>query len=229
MTDHDRVRLLFGPYRTPRFKYGDVVFCEKRGSVKIVGLTNALIPWPKCRTGKRSRAIILHGALADAVRREAALAVAHWWGVGLFTVWKWRKALGVGPITAGTRRLKHDYALEPAITAARARAWAKAGDAVRRRKIADSRRGKPRPPHVIEALRRANTGRKLSIKTRVKMSLVHHLRGTWPPKAGKPWKKWEDRLLRNLPVIEVARRTRRTLKAVYARRKVLRLPDGRAR
>jgi hypothetical protein len=47
------------PYQTPRFHYGDVVKCEMRGDVKIVCLTAARIPWPKCRTGKRSRAIIL--------------------------------------------------------------------------------------------------------------------------------------------------------------------------
>jgi hypothetical protein len=39
----DRFKLLFGPYRTPRFRYGDVVFCEMRGEVKIVGLTNGPI------------------------------------------------------------------------------------------------------------------------------------------------------------------------------------------
>jgi hypothetical protein len=67
MTEKDRFKLLFGPYRTPRFKYGDVVTCEIRGDVKIVGLTAARIPWPKCRSGKRSRAIILYGALAEGV------------------------------------------------------------------------------------------------------------------------------------------------------------------
>jgi hypothetical protein len=28
----DRHRLLFGPYRTPVFKYGDVVICDVRGT-----------------------------------------------------------------------------------------------------------------------------------------------------------------------------------------------------
>jgi hypothetical protein len=43
-------------YRTPRFEYGEVVTCEMRGDVKMVGLTAARIPWPKCPTGKRCRA-----------------------------------------------------------------------------------------------------------------------------------------------------------------------------
>ena len=44
MTERDRFKLSFGPYRTPRFEYGDIVFCEMRGEVKIVGLTNGRIP-----------------------------------------------------------------------------------------------------------------------------------------------------------------------------------------
>lgn len=55
MTNDDRFKLLFGPYQTPRLKYGDVVTCEVRGRVKIVGLTEARIPWPKGRKGKRPR------------------------------------------------------------------------------------------------------------------------------------------------------------------------------
>jgi hypothetical protein len=38
--------LLFGPYATPRFKYGRKVRCLMRGTVKIVGITDARIPWP---------------------------------------------------------------------------------------------------------------------------------------------------------------------------------------
>jgi hypothetical protein len=92
MHDVDRVKLL-GRYRTPRFRYGDVVTCEMRSDMKIVGLSNARIPWPKGRTGKRSQALILYGALANAVRRESAVAVAYWFGGGKFTVWRWRKAI----------------------------------------------------------------------------------------------------------------------------------------
>src|SRR5580700_6017768 len=62
MNDIDRFKLL-GNYRTPRFKYGDVVACEIRGDVKSVGLTDARIPWPKCRSGKCARAIALYGDL----------------------------------------------------------------------------------------------------------------------------------------------------------------------
>ncbi|HKB38007.1 MAG TPA: hypothetical protein VKD72_16285 [Gemmataceae bacterium] len=50
MTDADRLRLLFGPYRTPVFQSGDDAFCELRGDVILCGLTDAPIPWP---TGKK--------------------------------------------------------------------------------------------------------------------------------------------------------------------------------
>jgi hypothetical protein len=78
MHEHDRFKLLFGPYRTPRFHYGDVVTREIRGDAKVVGLAADRIPWPRCRTGERCRAIILYGALAEAVRRESAQATLHW-------------------------------------------------------------------------------------------------------------------------------------------------------
>jgi hypothetical protein len=112
----DRVRLRFGPYRTPRFRYGDVVFCERCGEVAVCGLSAARIPWPTCRRGK-GRAIILCADLVDAVRRESSIAVQYWWGVGRETVWRWRKALGVEARTAGTRAIMIAYAKEPRMTA----------------------------------------------------------------------------------------------------------------
>jgi hypothetical protein len=60
------------------------------------------------------------------------------------------------------------------------------------------------------------------------MSAANRRRGTRPPKAGRPWSVREDELVRGLPAPEVARRTGRALAAVYGRRRVLGLPDGRA-
>jgi hypothetical protein len=42
----DRFKLLFGPYRTPPFRYGQRVTCQVRGLVVVCGLTDASIPWP---------------------------------------------------------------------------------------------------------------------------------------------------------------------------------------
>jgi hypothetical protein len=47
--DTDRFRLLFGPYRTPPFRYGQRVLCDVRGLVVVCGLTDASIPWLVCR------------------------------------------------------------------------------------------------------------------------------------------------------------------------------------
>jgi len=74
-TDEDRFKLLFGPYRTPVFKYGDDAFCALHGDVILCGLTAARLPWPigkKRQKGSRARSIVLYGALAEAVRRESA-------------------------------------------------------------------------------------------------------------------------------------------------------------
>jgi len=68
-----------------------------------------------------------------------------------------------------------------------------------------------------------------SAEARAKMSAAHKRRGTRPPKAGRPWTAEEEALLRRLPPAEAARRTGRTLKAVYAWRRVLGEPDGRRR
>jgi hypothetical protein len=44
VNDADRFRLL-GKYRTPRFRYRRIIFCEVRSDIRIVGLTDAPIPW----------------------------------------------------------------------------------------------------------------------------------------------------------------------------------------
>jgi hypothetical protein len=73
VTDPERLKLLlllFGPYRTPRFRYGQAVFCEARGEVSICGLTDARIPWPIGKRGQgRSLVVVLD--LAKAVRLAA--------------------------------------------------------------------------------------------------------------------------------------------------------------
>ena len=162
MGDAHRLRLLFGPYETPALRYGEDASCEVRGGVEIVGLAGAPIPWPVGKRGRQRFLVVYHG-LADAVRRESAQAVAYWWGVTSQTVGVWRKALGVGALTEGTRRLKRDHALEPGIVAAREKAVSEASDPERRRKIAEARRGKPRPRHVVEAMTR---GRVEAVKKR---------------------------------------------------------------
>src|SRR5262249_2365320 len=149
---------LLGSYATPAFDYGDVVECARRGDVRIVGLSEAPIPWPIGQTlpKGRARALVLYGALARAVRRESAEAVAYHWGVTAQTVTAWRKALDVGQCNEGTTALKRER-LAPALQKTRQAARPTLSSPERREKIAASNRGKARPAHVVEAMRKGRT------------------------------------------------------------------------
>jgi hypothetical protein len=218
---------LLGKYRTPTFRYGQRVDDERRGEVRIVSLSAGRIPWPIGRKG-RAQTLVLYRDLATAVRRESLTAVRYWWGVGASAVRRWRRALGVLPINEGTRARKVAYgkskAHRPAIDAMLAVDW----DAERRAKVGSSRRGKPRPKHVLQALLKANVGRKLSAEHRRKMSEAHKRRGTRPPWLNKAWAKWEDEAVRTLPPAEAARKTGRTLPAVWSRRHELGMRSRRS-
>src|SRR5262245_26275897 len=124
MTHHAHTPL--GTYSTPLFRYGQVVTGAIPGDAEIVGLSQGLIPWPigKKRTGKtkRQRFLILYDALVDAVHQESASAICYRWGVGMDTVRRWRRALGVGGNTEGTLKLKSSVHAEH-LKDARAAAW----------------------------------------------------------------------------------------------------------
>ena len=182
MDDSERFRLL-GTYRTPRFRLGQTVRCEVRGEVVAPDLSDGPIPWSVGRR-RPNQALVVYQGLARAVRKEAALAVAHWWGVHRQTVWAWRKALRVGPSTEGTARLRHDWGLEPHAARGREAARDKARDPARREKIAAARRGKPRPPHVVEAVAAAHRGTRHTEEARRKMSEAHRRRRGTAPAAG---------------------------------------------
>jgi hypothetical protein len=102
-----------------------------------------------------------------------------------------------------------------------------ASDPGRNAKIAADHKGRPKPPHVIEALRQANRGREASARTRRKMSEAQRRRQAVPVPR-RPWKPWEDELLTALPDEEVARRTGRREEAVRSRRARLVIPAPRA-
>jgi hypothetical protein len=218
-------RHLLGTYRTPRFSYGSAVMCEVRGEVIITGLTSARIPWPIAkRPGSRGRTLAVYGDLAEAVRRESVAAVSYWWGITAQTVTKWRQQMGVRAMTEGTIRLKVTSATDsPALTAARERGKAKARDPERCEKIAASKRGKPRPRHVIEAMRKGRKGKPHTEEARRKMSEAHRRRGTIPPAAGRPWTAKEESLLGKVPDELLARKTGRKVSAVVQRRHLLRI------
>ncbi|HEV3146317.1 MAG TPA: hypothetical protein VGZ47_20690 [Gemmataceae bacterium] len=230
MTNADRFKFLFGPY-LPRFRYGDVVMDEGRDfDAIIVDITNARIPWPiGKRKGGRDRSLLVYGGLAEAIRHESNQAIYYWFGITGQTVTKWRKALEVGTLNEGTCRLKRDYFHEPWARKMRRKASANASDPKRCAKIAAARRGKLRPPEVIEKMRRAALSRKATEETRRKKNIAAERRNAWPPAADRPRTAEEDELLRTRPTEEVARMTGRTLLAIWAHRRTLGLPDGRRR
>jgi hypothetical protein len=164
----DRHKLHFGPYSTPAYGYGTQLECLECGEVMISKTSRGRIPWPmSIRKGGTS--LVLCHDLARAVRHEAACAVAYWFGVSTWTVRKWRRVLGVPSRNEGDRLLKSDYAKGERGALARTAALATAGSPERRAKISAAQRGKPRPAHVVEAVRKAMTGRKLSADHRRKV------------------------------------------------------------
>jgi len=86
MFDHS---LRFGPYLTPLVAIGVQVACEVRGLVRIVGLSEAPIPWP---IGERdgNRELIVYRGLARALRQETAEAITGAWGVSESIVREWQ-------------------------------------------------------------------------------------------------------------------------------------------
>src|SRR5262245_50859318 len=92
-------RLIAGPYHPPALRVGARVFCHPRNSAVVVtSITDARLPWPRCRAiGIRGGSgLLVDDELLRAIRTEAAVAVAHWWGVPQTRVTTWRRALGAG-------------------------------------------------------------------------------------------------------------------------------------
>ena len=154
--DHQRYKLL-QRYRTPVYSRGELVYCHLRKChVEVGGYTDALIPWPRAKkTGRAS--LILCDDLVKAVQTESEIAIAHWWDVGLVTVWKWRKALNVHPVTPGTEKLYQGYYHEklPEKATALGREHAALPENVE--KMKSTKRGKPAHPATRQALKEAAT------------------------------------------------------------------------
>jgi hypothetical protein len=105
----NKPELLSGPYEPPALQRGDRAICFFRDAeVVITSWTNARIPWPRCRAiGRRGGSgLLVTEELVRAVRTESSVAIQHWFGVTVTTIWRWRKAFGVSRLgTEGSRRL----------------------------------------------------------------------------------------------------------------------------
>jgi hypothetical protein len=144
--DPKRYRLIHGPYQAPRCRVGGDLFCQFRHrEVKFGGLTDAPVLWPvTCERGPR--ALILCGGLVEAVRCESASAVAAHWGVGMHTVWRWRKALAVPWFNEGTRRFYRDLIPERVDLETLAQAREASRSLESQAKMSASRKGRPLHP-----------------------------------------------------------------------------------
>jgi len=219
--------LIAGPYLPPACTVGGWIDDEIDGRLEVGGWTAAPISWPRRKKAGRA-SLILCGDLVRAVRTESSEAVAHWWGVGVTKVWMWRKALGVGRVTDGTRKLLQERTGVPPEAAARGRAAAAAPDVIAR--MAESKRGKPAAPQTKEALLRAAKRKKPSgFGVRANAAMLGR---ALPDLHRGEWSSEEDDRLRELfrrrPVADIALLLGRTQGAVNGRATVLALRRDKA-
>jgi len=221
-----KTTLLFGPYSPPRLRRGQLAVCEARRDLVRVGpLSNGPIPWPTIEgRGRRGAGqLIVCGDLVRAVRKEAAAAIVRHWGVSQQTVWRWRKALGVGRMTPGTvevyRRL-----LPQRIHAPEAKARAKIGSHSPElmARLSAARKGKPVSPQTAAAAAKAarrprSKAHRKAIARGVRAAVRS---GRFRPRSptGAPWSQKELALLGQTLDRQVAAMTGRTVIAVRSMR-----------
>lgn len=140
---------LLGSYRTPKCRIGDIVQCAVRGDVRIVAISGGKIPWPIAqRLGERARGFVIYEGLEAALRRESGVAICHWWGIYKMTVSRWKKALGIGPETEGSRRLRAAHGARPEGVAKRSEGLREWYAKSPRKKLSRATRQKMREAHV---------------------------------------------------------------------------------
>jgi hypothetical protein len=232
VTDADRLRLLFGPYRAPAMKRGDRPFCLVRDyPVVVIGWSDARIPWPRCLSldpPRQGCGLLIDEELARAIRHESAVAVAHWWGVHPSTVIHWRKALGV---TRTNNEGSHRLVLGAIAETLKARFGGGKGRAGRRGSSPFPARGRaavwaPGEVALLGALSDAEvaqrTGRSQAAVLKKREQLGRPaVTAEGVPNRSKFWSAAEDEAVRNLSPEEAARVTGRTPKAVSHRKQFL--------
>jgi hypothetical protein len=224
MTERERVKLLFGPYKTPRLKRGDRATCLLRDTdVVIIGMSNGRIPWPRCRpVGQRNGyGLLVDEELARAVRSESAVALYYWWGVTQTTVTRWRRALDVSRTNnPGTLRLVRGAVGE--------NLKARYGPAPAPGARVGPEGPKPRPLTVWSAEELALLGvlPDIEVSQRTGRTLVsvhsRRLKLELPPVVRRiPWTAADDRVVRTRTVDEAVQRLNRSRRAVLNRRRLL--------
>jgi hypothetical protein len=135
--------------------------------------------------------------------------------------WRLRMEAYAPRYIQGTLKQFKEWSPEVLTAKVRERAREASCSPERAAKVAETKRGKPRPAHVIEALRKANVGRRPSAEHRAKTSEAHRVRGTYPPAAGRAFTPAEDNLLGTATDRELAERWGRHPTSVWKRRKYL--------
>ena len=216
MLQQVRTKLLFGPYRVPKCKVGGRLLCRMRGEVQVAGITDTPMQWPYAWRNRLNHrpSVIVCGDLVRALRRESATAIAHWWGVSVCTVWRWRKEVGVEQFTEGTRDLYRRWLPEKIDEEGirNLKKTLKSPEVIAKR--VKSLRGRPMPARVKRALYKANKGRKHTVEARRNMSEAQKRREP----TGNRWKPDEDALLGTMRDSETAKRTGRSVESVRSRR-----------
>jgi hypothetical protein len=218
MRNHERVRLLFGPYTPPRLIKGDKVFCHFRDKlVSIIGWSDGRISWPRCcPVGDRGggKGLLVDDELLRAVRHESATAVAYWWGVSESTAQRWRRAFDVRRMeNEGTRRLMlanvEEVVLRHRPPASATVLWTEDEIALL---------GVLRDQEVVKT-----TGRSLYAVRLKRESLGIKNPSPYGGRfGGPPWTPAQDKLVLTLAAAEAAKRTGHTKGAVHTRRYQLR-------
>ncbi len=220
-----RIKLLFAPYRAPQVKYGDTVQCSIRGTVRVVGWKeDGLIVWPLGRPARQAghASLILFGDLERAIRTESELAVAHHWKISITTIWKFRRALGVGRITDGTAKLYSEYApAKVASELSRVKSNFTNRTAERRQHMSEKKTGRPMHPATKAALFRAVSRPKSEDwKRQARERGIASGRFPVNPKL-RPWTAEEERMLGTKSDREIAAMLGRTIPMIRGRRKKL--------
>ncbi len=217
----EKIRLA-GEYLSPEVARGGRLFCEIRGEVVVGGHTDALIPWPRIMKGGRP-VLILCGDLVEAVRNEAAMAVAHWWGVDPNTVRVWRRALGVGKTTPGSRRLHQALFDERISPEQRKRGRERLGSKETHAKAAATKRAKGVTPELAKTF---DKGRRSPKSAQWKSKQAKSMREQWASgrrTTPNAWTEAEIALLGTAPDAEVSLQTGRTEAATAVKRRLLRI------
>lgn len=212
----DSHQLHFGPYRAPKVRRGEKLFCEIRGTVTVGGYSDGPIPWPRLKKGG-AHCLILCADLVRAVRRESLVAVAHYWGVNPTTVWKWRVALAVERWNEGSTQLGWAWAIERTDDRLeRARINSKQPAALAR--ASGSLKGRVQHPATIAGVKAA-AKRPRSKAWKEAIAQTWRLRGHRPHNPNhRPWTAAEVGLLGTAPDREIAQCLGRTLASVQMQR-----------